>query len=116
MDGRYTEQASQQTTGVEICEIPIGSHLIEVMRPFIAGMKVGFEAETISYQTLLNFTFNEGGQWSANRHQNMVESLRMIKSSKRNLCPQTGGADCRSNIRTDHANDSSRDDRTRVSE
>lgn len=49
VDGRYTEQASQQTTGVEICEIPIGSHLIEVMRPFIAGMKVGFEAETISY-------------------------------------------------------------------
>ena len=57
MDGRYTEQASQQTTGVEICEIPIGSHLIEVMRPFIAGMKVGFEAETISYQTFTELHF-----------------------------------------------------------
>ena len=70
MDGRYTEQASQQTTGVEICEIPIGSHLIEVMRPFIAGMKVGFEAETISYRTFTELHFlMKGGQWSANHHQ-----------------------------------------------
>lgn len=83
VDGRYTEQASQQTTGVEICEIPIGSHLIEVMRPFIARMKVGFEAETISYQTFteLHFLMKEAnGQLIATK--NMVESLRMIKSSK----------------------------------
>ena len=83
VDGRYTEQASQQTTGVEICEIPIGSHLIEVMRPFIAGMKVGFEAETISYQTFteLHFLMKEAnGQLITTK--NMVESLRMIKSSK----------------------------------
>ncbi|WP_291291082.1 Xaa-Pro peptidase family protein [Enterococcus sp.] len=83
VDGRYTEQASQQTAGVEICEIPIGSHLIETMRPFTAGMVLGFEAETISYQTFteLHCLMKEvNGQLIATK--NMVESLRMIKSSE----------------------------------
>lgn len=35
IDGRYTQQAQQQTQGVEICEIPVGGNIIEVLRPFL---------------------------------------------------------------------------------
>lgn len=50
VDGRYTKQAQQQTSNVEICEIPVGGSLIETLRPFIKGLALGFEAGTISYQ------------------------------------------------------------------
>jgi hypothetical protein len=29
IDGRYTQQAQQQTQGVEICEIPVGGNIID---------------------------------------------------------------------------------------
>ena len=81
VDGRYTQQAQQQTTGVEICEIPVDGNLLASLRPFIKGLVLGFEAETIDYQTFIglqSLIIEEGGHFVAT--ENMVEGLRMIKA------------------------------------
>ncbi|REC30927.1 peptidase M24 family protein [Enterococcus pseudoavium] len=81
VDGRYTQQAQQQTSSVEICEIPVNGNLLETLRPFVKGLTVGFEAGTIGYQTFAGFqqlvTENDGQLIPT---QNLVEGLRMIKT------------------------------------
>ena len=80
VDGRYTKQAQQQTSNVEICEIPVGGSLIKTLRPFIKGLALGFEAGTISYQlfsTLQTAVAEEEGHLVETK--NMIESLRMVK-------------------------------------
>jgi Xaa-Pro aminopeptidase len=81
VDGRYTQQASQQTSNVEICEISVGESFSKAICPFISEMRLGFEAETISYQTyieLLSLVKEVHGQLIPTR--NIVETIRMIKS------------------------------------
>ncbi|MGG5372510.1 M24 family metallopeptidase [Enterococcus sp. AZ196] len=81
VDGRYTQQAQQQTKNIEICELPVGGSLNEALRPFVKGLALGFEAGTISYQSFSGFqslTEEVNGQLVATK--NMVEGLRMIKT------------------------------------
>lgn len=83
VDGRYTQQAQQQTAGVEICEIPVGGNLLSTLQPFVKGLTLGFEAGTISYQTFTGFQSlleEVGGQLI--KTANLIESLRMIKTSE----------------------------------
>lgn len=83
VDGRYTQQAQQQTNGVEICEIPVGGNLVATLQPFVKGLTVGFEAGTIAYQTfteLQSLMTAAGGKLVATK--NLVERLRMIKTAK----------------------------------
>ncbi|MDU5336113.1 aminopeptidase P family protein [Enterococcus sp.] len=83
VDGRYTQQAQQQTTEVEICEIPVGGNLIEALRPFVKGLSLGFEAGTISYQAFTGFQalmIEVNGELVATK--NLVEGLRIIKTAK----------------------------------
>lgn len=81
VDGRYTQQAQQQTTGVEICEIPVGESLAATLHSYVTDATVGFEAATISYQ---EFTSFQRLMEEVNGHlvatKNLVENLRMIKS------------------------------------
>ena len=81
VDGRYTQQAQQQTSNVEIFEIPVGGSLNETLRPFVEGLTLGFEAGTIGYQTFTGFQAlmaEVGGRLVATN--NLVEGLRMIKA------------------------------------
>ena len=81
IDGRYTQQAQQQTQEVEICEIPVGGNIIEVLRHFVKGSVFGFEAGTITYQSFINFQAlmgAVGGRLVATK--NMIEELRMLKT------------------------------------
>ncbi|MDT2598875.1 Xaa-Pro peptidase family protein [Enterococcus hulanensis] len=81
VDGRYTQQAQQQTSNVEIFEIPVGGSLNETLRPFVEGLTLGFEAGTIGYQTFTGFQAlmaEVGGRLVATN--NLVEGLRMIKT------------------------------------
>ncbi|MBS5820742.1 MAG: aminopeptidase P family protein [Enterococcus gilvus] len=81
VDGRYTKQAQQQTTNVEICEIPVGGDLFSLLRRSVTGLTLGFEAGTISYDTFTGFQSlmaEVGGTLIATRQ--LVEGLRMIKS------------------------------------
>lgn len=81
VDGRYTQQAQQQTSNVEIFEIPVGGSLNEALRPFVEGLTLGFEAGTIGYQTFTGFQAlmaEVSGRLVATN--NLVEGLRMIKA------------------------------------
>ena len=81
VDGRYTQQAQQQTSNVEIFEIPVGGSLNETLRPFVEGLTLGFEAGTIGYQTFTGFQAlmaDVSGRLVATN--NLVEGLRMIKA------------------------------------
>ncbi|MFQ7237102.1 MAG: M24 family metallopeptidase [Enterococcus hulanensis] len=81
VDGRYTQQAQQQTSNVEIFEIPVGGSLNETLRPFVEGLTLGFEAGTIGYQTFTGFQAlmaEVSGRLVATN--NLVEGLRMIKA------------------------------------
>lgn len=81
VDGRYTQQAQQQTSNVEIFELPVGGSLNETLRPFVEGLTLGFEAGTIGYQTFTGFQAlmaEVGGRLVATN--NLVEGLRMIKA------------------------------------
>lgn len=83
VDGRYTQQAQQQTRNVEIHEVLITSSLLEVIRPFVSGLALGFEAATISYQTFIGLQELMGetkGKLIATT--NLVEILRMTKSAE----------------------------------
>lgn len=83
VDGRYTQQAQQQTSGVEICEIPVGGSLIKTLRPFVKGMVLGFEAGTISYQAFTEFQalmIEVNGELIATKK--LVEGLRMVKTAE----------------------------------
>lgn len=81
VDGRYTQQAQQQTSNVEICEIPVGGSTVEVLRPYVKNLVLGFEAGTISYQTFMEIQSlwtDTGNRLIATK--NIVETLRMIKT------------------------------------
>lgn len=81
VDGRYTQQAQQQTSNVEIFEIPVGGSLNETLRPFVEGLTLGFEAGMIGYQTFTGFQAlmkEVSGRLVATN--NLVEGLRMIKA------------------------------------
>lgn len=81
IDGRYTQQAQQQTQGVDIYEIPVGGSLIEVVRPFVKGATLGFEAGTIDYQSFIRFQAlmeEVSGRLVATK--NLIEELRMRKT------------------------------------
>lgn len=81
VDGRYTQQAQQQTRGVEICEIPVGGSLIETLRPFVEGTTLGIEAGTIAYQTFKSFqVLMEEVNGGLVATENIIEELRMIKT------------------------------------
>lgn len=83
VDGRYTQQVRQQTSGVKICEIPVGERIEQVISSYINGKTIGFEEKTISYQTFKQYQqvfTQENGQLIAT--QNLVEQLRMVKSPK----------------------------------
>lgn len=93
VDGRYTQQAQQQTSNVEIFEIPVGGSLNETLRPFVEGLTLGFEAGTIGYQTFTGFQAlmaEVGGRLVATK--NLVEGLRMIKAPEEILAIKQAAA------------------------
>lgn len=93
VDGRYTQQAQQQTSNVEIFEIPVGGSLNETLRPFVEGLTLGFEAGTIGYQTFTGFQAlmaEVSGRLVATK--NLVEGLRMIKAPEEILAIKQAAA------------------------
>ena len=81
VDGRYTEQAQNQVTNAEIVGISTQERFSSSVASMINNKKIGFEQQTISYEKFLFINqllrMNSGELVPTN---NLVESLRMIKS------------------------------------
>ncbi|MBV7389492.1 MULTISPECIES: M24 family metallopeptidase [Enterococcus] len=83
VDGRYTEQAQQQTKDTKICEIPVGSSLEELLAKKFKQQTFGFEAQTINYQTFKLFqTIAEKNIGKLVPTNFLIEKLRMIKTDE----------------------------------
>lgn len=82
IDGRYTEQASQQTHSVAICTINEKENIWQAAAKILSDKtRIGFEKNTLnygSYHELQNY-FDANTQLLPT--ENLVEQLRMIKTN-----------------------------------
>lgn len=87
IDGRYTEQAEQQTTDLVILTTSASKNQEAHLSELVKNSRIGFEAETITYQLFktleglaneMGCQFVETSQW--------IEKLRMIKSEEELAC------------------------------
>ncbi len=81
IDGRYAEQAAQQTNHVTLRVAPVGESIYSLLKEFASLKRIGFESQTIAYQAvkLLQESLAQTNVTLVPT-KNVVELQRMIKT------------------------------------
>lgn len=86
IDGRYTEQAEQQTKNINILVTSTMKNQWQYVAELVGdASSVGFEAETIAYQSVLALKERVGVKQLVETHQ-LIEGFRMIKTEEELTC------------------------------